>query len=318
LVAFDYLAEPFTGQASDIGVAQVPYDKQPQLPTVIGKEMSWLYGVNPVVGGTGERLLTVQRDIGISTLENKVQVLRKKNPQLTGPNDLVIEELLRSDKGAFLVNGRLIYPPGRKNGDPVFTAREFRAPTVGRKWLGSVVLYTLKGTTPPTKRALVAENGRIVEELSSDYDMSCFVSSSDNVRDDSYLGVIEHSSNLKLKIAQGVDVGACSIPQDKLLTYLSWDRDGVYLNGYDVRTGKSGKTLLSNFVYYYSFTPTGDGNLAWIEDYQSGTRLVEFDVTAFRASINATAGRPTPGPAPSRPSALPSRGFFQSFLPPGI
>lgn len=293
--AFDYHAQPFTGSGADIGVGIVPFGKDLLTPTVVGREMPSIYSLQPVQGGPGDRHLTVSRDIGFATIENKIQVLRSKSPSIMDATELSVEELLKSDKGTFLENGSLVFPPNKRGGDPVFTAREWR-PISGSKWGSSIVLYPINWTAPPTKKVLVSEPGRIVEEHASDYDMSCFVSSSNAVRDEWYLGLVEHSTGVKFKVASGRELGGCRIPQEKFLTYLSWDRDGVYLNGYDVRTGKSGRTILSDYIFFYSFTATGDGNLAWIENYQSGTRLVELDVTAFRASINKPTGRGTPAP----------------------
>lgn len=296
-VAFNYLSAPFTGQASDPGVVALGLNPEPRMPIVVGREMPWIYGMRAARGEGGDRLLTFFRDLGMSTLENKVQALRLKSPQLTSVNDLVVDELLRSDPGAFLINGTLISPPAKKSGEPIFVARELRPNGPGGSWLANIVGYAIKGgDTPAAKRVLVSDAGRYVEELSSDYEMSCFLSSSNKVRGDVHIGIVEHSTNQRLKIAQGQNAGLCMVPQEKFVTYLSWDRDGVYLNGYDLRTGKTGRTLMSDFIYYSSFTPTGDGNLVWAEDYQLGTRLVELDVTAFRAFINTAARTPTPGP----------------------
>jgi subtilisin family serine protease len=294
LVAFNFFSEPFTGKASDVAVLKVIGGK-PELPKVIGRELPWIYSLKAAEGGTGDRLVTFSRDIGFSTFENKVQALRAKGTEVFEPEDLEIEELLRSDKGTYLINGTLIQPQKKEAVEPIFSAREIKPDTSPQGgYLTSAVLYRLKADkSAPSKQVLMSDPARSIAELDSDYDMTCIASYSRKDFSDWDIRVVEHSTKVKLKIAQGENVGACKVPQAKFITYLSWDRSGVYLNGYDLRTGRSGKTLISDYVFYSSFVNTGDGQLAWIENYQEGTRLVEFDVAAFRASINRAAATPT-------------------------
>ena len=129
-----------------------------------------------------------------------------------------------------------------------------------------------------------------VDSIDYGFGLGCMFAIDPTVGKGSSLTLVDIVSGAKLLVADQPYgfIGLCRVPQSNFVTYLQISLgEGTKLVGYDVKTGKSGAITLPVGADIRSLTTTGDGNLSWKEYYGAGSRLVEFDVTAFRSGINA-------------------------------